>query len=369
MLHKILCRLNKHYEIVSEVLINFTKFDVKIFTLGNKNINPNLLKGAFAQKEKSVDALSSGILSGDRAALSEGITLIESSAHADREKATALLNALSPDYVRSTSWRIAISGSPGVGKSTFIEALIKRRPQGKYAVLTIDPSSEETKGSILGDKTRMEESSVMDNVFVRPSPSKSFLGGVSSKTREVMLLCEAAGYDHILIETVGVGQSETMVSQMVDLFVLLVLPGSGDEIQGIKRGIVELADIITITKSDGDRQLIAKQSARAYKNALHILSGKYKDKTIPTLAISSTEGKGLEDMWKEISKFKTYLQKENLKEQRRKNQVSMWYNNQLKDVIYEKFISDPKVQDLLNRHRKEIENGAVDVWRLLGSMG
>ncbi len=335
--------------------------------MGNKNINPKLVKGAFAQSERSVLDLVAGIKAGNRAALSEAITLIESSKFSDTEKANQLLNELAPDYIRSSAWRMAISGSPGVGKSTFIEALIKNKPESKFAVLTIDPSSEETKGSILGDKTRMEKSSVMKNVFVRPSPSKNFLGGVSNKTREVMLLCEAAGYDHILIETVGVGQSETMVSQMTDLFILLVLPGSGDEIQGIKRGIVELADLVVITKADGERENIALQSVRSYKNALHILSGKHKNKTIPTLAISSTEGNGIDKMWKEIEAYKEYFSGDEKLERNRKSQVSMWYENQLKEVIFKKFLSDPKVQNKLMQHRKEIEGGAIDVWRLLDS--
>lgn len=335
--------------------------------MSRKNINPNFKKGAFAQNETKVSDLAEQIRKGDTSALSEGITLVESNAASDEAKAVELLNLLKPDYVKNPSWRMAISGSPGVGKSTIIEALISEKKEGKFAVLTIDPSSEESKGSILGDKTRMESISSMPNVFVRPSPSQNFLGGVSSKTREVMLLCEAAGYNHIFIETVGVGQSETMVSQMVDLFLLLVLPGSGDEIQGIKRGIVELADLVVITKSDGDRINVAKQSKRAYKNALHILKGKHENKAIPVLAISSLEREGLDVLWGEIEEYESYFEKKNLKEKTRQKQVGQWYEAQLKEVIYKKFIQDPKVQTKLQEHQQDIKSGAVDIWNLLSN--
>lgn len=322
--------------------------------MANKNINPNLNKGAFAQSQIAVSELAKKIAAGDRSALALGITIIESSKESDVQKSNELLNTLAPDYITSNAWRIAISGSPGVGKSTFIEALIKNQPSEKFAILTIDPSSEKTKGSILGDKTRMESISTLANVFVRPSPSKSVLGGVGSRTREVMLLCEAAGYEYIIIETVGVGQSETTVSQMVDLFMLLVLPGSGDEIQGIKRGIVELADIIAITKTDGDRKTIAQQSVRAYKNALHILSGKHDKKTIPVMPVSSYTDEGIEKVWEEIASYKTYFQNEGRLSKLRKSQVLQWYEHQLKEVIYKKFIADKEVQSNLIKHRTKI---------------
>ena len=336
--------------------------------MADKNINPHLKKGAFAQNETSVSTLAQRILAGETSALAQGITLVESNSSKDEVKATQLFNLIKPDYVKNPSWRIAISGSPGVGKSTIIEALISENKEEKFAVLTIDPSSEDSKGSILGDKTRMESIGMMDNVFVRPSPSKNFLGGVSSKTREVMLLCEAAGYNHILIETVGVGQSETLVSKMVDLFILLVLPGSGDEIQGIKRGIVELADMVVVTKADGDRVTVAKQSASAYKNALHILKGKYQNKSIPTIAISSLERQGIEKLWEEINKYKDYFNRENSINKSRKIQVGQWYDDQLKQAIYKKFLQDPAVQKNLKKHEKMIEEGAVDVWNLLSDL-
>ena len=333
--------------------------------MANKNINPRLQKKAFAQNQIAVSELAEKISAGDRSALALGITILESSTEKDIQKGTELLDLLAPEYIKSSAWRMAISGSPGVGKSTFIEALIKNQPDGKFAILTIDPSSEKTKGSILGDKTRMESISTLDNVFVRPSPSRSVLGGVGSMTREVMLLCESAGYEYIIIETVGVGQSETTVSQMVDLFMLLVLPGSGDEIQGIKRGIVELADIIAITKTDGDRKTIAQQSVRAYKNALHILSGKHDKKSIPVLPISSYTSEGIDKIWEEINSYKDYFSQESRLEKLRQTQVMQWYDHQLKEVIYEKFLANKNVQKSLKTHKAQIENGAVDIWSLL----
>ncbi len=332
--------------------------------MGNKNINPNLKKGAYAQSNSSVAELAEGIRAGDRAALSLGITLIESNHPTYLQKSMELLDLVKPDYIRSSAHRIAISGSPGVGKSTLIESLIQEKPKAKFAILTIDPSSEQTKGSILGDKTRMESSSTLPNVFIRPSPSNNVLGGVGSKTREVMLLCEAAGFDHIIIETVGVGQSETIVSKMVDLFILLVLPGSGDEIQGIKRGIVELADLVIVTKSDNERVNIAKQSARAFKNALHILSGKYSNKSIPVLAVSSYDNKGMDIIWEEVQNYKTYFSEEERLIKLRQSQVFHWYEQQLKEDIYRKYLADEKVQLKLAEHRKEIEKGSVNVWKM-----
>ncbi len=334
----------------------------------NKNINPNLKKGAFAQNDISASVLAERIKNGDNSALSIGITLLESSSAKDEPKARDLLNLLSPNYIESKAWRMAISGSPGVGKSTIIEALISEKKESKFAVLTVDPSSEESKGSILGDKTRMETVSTLDNVFVRPSPSKNYLGGVGSKTREVMLLCEAAGYDHIIIETVGVGQSETMVSKMVDLFMLLVLPGSGDELQGIKRGIVELADVVVITKSDGDRINIAKNSKSAYKNALHILKGKHKNKSIPVLNVSSIDKSGISELWEEIEEYKVYYSQNSRLSENRKTQIIHWYENQLKETIYKKFLQNPSIQESLKEHQELIQKGAVDIWNLLSGI-
>src|SRR5512133_2403238 len=236
------------------------------------SINPAVLTKSVRRRKKkySADEFVSGILSGDRTILSQAITLVESSLPQHYETAQVIIEKCLP--FSSKSIRIGITGVPGAGKSTFIESfgLHITREGRKLAVLTIDPSSEQTKGSILGDKTRMEQLSVHPHAFIRPSPSSGSLGGVARKTRETIILCEAAGYDTILVETVGVGQSETEVHSMVDFFLLLMLAGAGDEIQGIKRGIMEMADMIAITKADGQNALNAEAARVLYQNAIHL---------------------------------------------------------------------------------------------------
>jgi LAO/AO transport system kinase len=243
------------------------------------------------------------IKSNDRKALSAAITLIESNLPNDREEARKLLlNCLQQPQ---KSWRIGITGVPGVGKSTFIEAFGRIILENglKIAVLAIDPSSSVSGGSILGDKTRMEWLSSQENVYIRPTPSGLNLGGVAKHTRESILLCEAAGYDVILIETVGVGQSETMVHSMVDFFLLLMLAGAGDDLQGIKRGIMEMADALVITKADGENILKAKQARSQYASAMHLFPPKDNSWIVPALTSSSITNLGLEEVWSTISNF------------------------------------------------------------------
>ena len=236
------------------------------------SINPDVLKSSGRRKRKkySADEFVSGILDGNRTILSQAITLVESSLPDHYETAQTIIEKCLPYSARSV--RIGITGVPGAGKSTFIESfgLYITGLGHKLAVLTVDPSSEHTKGSILGDKTRMEKLSVHPGAFIRPSPTAGTLGGVARKTRETIILCEAAGFDTILVETVGVGQSETAVHSMVDFFLLLMLAGAGDELQGIKRGIMEMADLIAITKADGANKLMADNARISFQNALHL---------------------------------------------------------------------------------------------------
>src|SRR3984885_1223639 len=247
-----------------------------------------------------VERLAEGIRDGDRTMLSRAITLIESKRADHRAAAAALMQAL----VKSTgnAVRVGITGSPGVGKSTTIDSLgsILTRKGHKVAVLAVDPSSRRTGGSILADKTRMARLSIDPNAFIRPSPSSGPLGGVAAKTRETMLLCEAAGYDAILVETVGVGQSEIAVADMTDFFLVLVLPGGGDELQGLKKGVVELADMIAINKADGDNVVRAKLAAAEYGAALHILSPRSPNWSPPVITCSALKSDGVEALWAHV---------------------------------------------------------------------
>ena len=269
------------------------------------SVNPAFTSGVgrFKKAKPSVESFLSGIRSGDRNFLGQAITLIESLRPEDKTLASKLINACLP--YSGNSVRIGITGVPGVGKSTFIEALglFLIKTGKKVAVLAIDPSSTRTKGSILGDKTRMEELSVSPQAFIRPSASAGTLGGVARATREAMLLCEAAGFDIIIIETVGVGQSETAVAQLVDFFMLLMLAGGGDELQGIKRGIMEMSDRIVINKADGDNILKAEMAKREYENALHLfppLANGWIPKTITASALKNT---GMQQTWDLISQY------------------------------------------------------------------
>ncbi|MBL7848337.1 MAG: methylmalonyl Co-A mutase-associated GTPase MeaB [Cyclobacteriaceae bacterium] len=268
--------------------------------------------------------LEKGICSGDRTLLARAITMAESTKPVDQKKISSLLKRLLPRTGKSI--RIGITGVPGVGKSTFIEVFgeLLARQGKKIGVLTVDPTSQKTKGSILGDKTRMERLSRHPNVFIRPSPTGHALGGVTFHTREAILLCEAAGFDVILIETVGVGQSETIVRGMVDFFLLLVLAGAGDELQGIKKGIMEMADGIVVTKADGENIKAAKQAQADALQALHFQEAPASGWKPKVLTTSSTEGKGIEAVWKMIEDFEMNTKKSGYFGTNRNDQQEQW---------------------------------------------
>ena len=276
----------------------------------------------------SIATLEAGIRSGNRAVLARAITLVESRNPAHRARAKALLEAVIPhaDPVHSTARRIGITGVPGVGKSTLIDALgSKLTAEGhKVAVLAVDPSSSRTGGSILGDKTRMARLAVDPASYIRPSPSGGALGGVSRMTRETMLLCEAAGFDVVIVETVGVGQSEVMVAGMVDFFLVMMLPGAGDDLQGIKKGILELADLISVNKAEGENRFRAEQAASHYRRALAILEPASTDWQPPVMLLSALEGEGLDQLWSSIEQHRATLTKSGALQAKRSDQQRRW---------------------------------------------
>jgi len=282
------------------------------------------------------------LLKGDIRALSKAITLIESKKPEHKEESQKLLQEILPHTGKSK--RIGISGVPGVGKSTFIEqlGLMLCEKNLKVAVLAVDPSSPISGGSIMGDKTRMESLSRHPNAFVRPSPTSGALGGVERKTRESMLLCEAAGFDVVLIETVGVGQSEVAVSGMVDVFSVMLVPGAGDDLQGIKKGIIELADLLVINKDDGDQKTLAEMAKSHYQNALSLLSHKdfWQAKVI---TCSARDNIGLDGYWNEIENWYKAAGKENL-ETKRKNQAKSWLKELLNNMIEDELATDPSLK-------------------------
>jgi LAO/AO transport system kinase len=271
-----------------------------------------------------VTGLADEIRSGDRRALARAITLIESTRPDHEAEATGLLDDLLPDTGSAT--RVAISGAPGSGKSTFIEALGTHLTGAgrQVAVLAVDPSSSRSGGSILGDKTRMEELARDPNAFVRPSPARETLGGVARRTREAGLLCEAAGFDVVIVETVGVGQSEVAVADMVDCFVLLAAPGGGDELQGIKRGIMELADVVAVTKADGALAAAAAQAVADYRSALHLLRPKHQGWTVPVLAVSALKGEGIAELWAAVEEHHATLVASGALDRLRGAQAKAW---------------------------------------------
>ena len=301
-----------------------------------------------------------GVLAGDRRMLSKSITLIESALATHQETARRILSALLPKT--GVAVRLGITGVPGVGKSTFIESFgtMLVRKGHRVAVLAVDPSSGRSGGSIMADKTRMERLSTEPRAFIRPSPSGGTLGGVARKTRETMLVCEAAGYDVIIVETVGVGQSETTVASMVDFFLVLLLAGAGDELQGIKKGILELADSLAINKADGDNLGPAKKAAKVFESALHLLQPSSPRWTPPVLTCSALELTGIDTIWKTVLKHREVFSQSRELEQKRRQQAVAWMWSLIDEGLKERFARQPDIKKQLPRILREVERGALD---------
>ena len=305
------------------------------------------------------EALAEGVLAGNRRALARAITLIESARADHRREAEALLTRLLPATGRSI--RLGISGAPGVGKSTFIESFGRHViEQGhRIAVLAVDPSSRVSGGSILGDKTRMTELARDERAFIRPSPAGSSLGGVARRTREALLACEAAGFDVVVIETVGVGQSETAVADMVDMFVLLLMPGGGDELQGIKRGIVELADLLLINKADGELAAVAGRTAAEYRHALRLLRPASAAWTPPVLTCSGLTGDGVPAVWEAVERYRSALSATGEIARRRAAQARAWLWTELSESLLATLKAHPGVAERLPLLEEEVAAGRI----------
>lgn len=308
-----------------------------------------------------IDDLAGRVIAGERRALARAITLVESG-RADHRAEAVLLGEKIAGTGRQ-ALRLGLSGTPGVGKSTFIESfgmmLVERGL--KVAVLAVDPSSARSGGSILGDKTRMEELSRNRNAFIRPSPSQSQLGGVARRTREVVALCEAADYDVVLIETVGVGQSETMVAEMSDLFLLLLAPAGGDELQGVKRGIMEIADLILINKADGELKPVAMRTCADYSGALHLLRKRPEDpKDFPkAMTVSAVERDGLEKAWEEMNTLADWRRENGFWEGRRAAQARHWFEEEVRLGLLAKLTSSEQMRSHMAELGGKVAGGAI----------
>ena len=303
--------------------------------------------------------LAAGILAGNRATLARAITLVESRKREHRDVARALLTRLMPHTGKAH--RVGITGVPGVGKSTTIDTLGSNLTAAghRVAVLAVDPSSTRTGGSILGDKTRMAQLAVDPRAYIRPSPSAGTLGGVAAKTRETMLLCEAAGFDVILVETVGIGQSETTVAEMVDFFLVLMLPGAGDELQGIKKGVLEIADLIAVNKADGEGAIRARSAASDYRSALHILSPRSPPWSPPVVTISGLANEGLSEMWAQVELHCSKMQATGEWASRRASQQVAWMWDMLQQRLMEALTREPARAARIKALEADVREGRV----------
>jgi len=334
------------------------------------NINPEVFstRGKRKRRKYSVEEFVSGILSGNRTILGQAITLIESSLPQHYDTSQAIIEKCLPSSGKSI--RIGITGVPGVGKSTLIEALgLFIAGEGrKTAVLAVDPSSKQTKGSILGDKTRMEKLSTHPDAFIRPSPTAGTLGGVTRKTRETIILCEAAGFDTILVETVGVGQSETAVHSMVDFFLLLMLAGAGDELQGIKRGIMEMADQIAITKADGKNETAAGNARILYQNALHLFPAPPSGWKPGVLTCSAVSNTGIRELWLKIRDYVEFTRRNGYFEKRRKEQALLRMDDAILEYLKYTFLNNGRVKSLRPQIEKLLYEGKITSYRAAVSL-
>jgi len=305
-------------------------------------------------KRLSAQAYVDGVRGGDRAILARAITLIESEQPAHAELAQEVLEALLPDT--GGAHRVGISGVPGAGKSTFIDALgtMLTSRGHRVAVLAVDPTSSVSGGSILGDKTRMSSLSIDPNAFIRPSPTSGTLGGVARKTRESILLCEAAGFDVVLVETVGVGQSETIVAGMVDFFVVLLIAGAGDELQGIKRGILEVADLLAINKADGDNRSRAMRAQASYQSALQLMRG---DTVPPVVTCSALEKTGLSELWASVVQSRADLEASGAFQKRRQSQQVRWMWDMVENGLRRALRGDPELSTLIAQLEDDVGKG------------
>lgn len=343
------------------------KSAVKIIkgTIQPPSVNPELLNVRKGRKTKalSVDDYVSGILSGDRTILGKAITLVESSLPDHRDEISAVIERCLPHC--GNSIRIGVTGSPGAGKSTFIESLglFIVGTGRKLSVLTVDPSSARTKGSILGDKTRMEKLSGHPSAFIRPSPSAGITGGVARRTREAIILCEASGFDTIIVETTGVGQSETTVNSIVDFFLLLMLAGAGDELQGIKRGIMEMADAVVITKSDGNNVNQAERTRELFSNALMLFPLPASGIRPGAFTCSALENKGIEELWSTITKHISQTSENGyFRERRREQSVTGMYDS-IAGYLQDSFYNNKKISALKEVIEKQVYEGKITPYK------
>jgi LAO/AO transport system kinase len=324
----------------------------------------DLLQRVQRRRRLSKQQYIDGILRGDRVILGRAITLIESTRREDADLAQDILEACLPSTGQTI--RVGITGVPGAGKSTLIESLgthLTRERAEKVAVLAVDPSSELSGGSILGDKTRMERLASDDRAFIRPSPSGGSLGGVARKTRETMLLCEAAGYRNILVETVGVGQSETAVRSMVDFFLLIMIAGAGDELQGMKRGITEMTDLIAINKADGDNRSRADRARREYDSALHLFAPSPTGWSPRVVTCSAETREGVPELWSIVLEHNAALRANGWLERRRRGQVKKWMNDMIEWGLRDRFRGHPDVESRLPTLETEVAEGRVSPFR------
>jgi LAO/AO transport system kinase len=334
------------------------------------NINPDAITRLSGRRKKrySVEEYVEGILSGDRTILSQAITLVESGHQKDSEIAQLIIEKCLPYSSRSI--RIGITGVPGAGKSTFIETFGKliTSENRKLAVLAIDPSSSHSRGSILGDKTRMETLSNDPKAFIRPSPAAGTLGGVARKTRETIILCEAAGFDTVIVETVGVGQSETAVSSMVDFFLLLLLAGAGDELQGIKRGIMEMADTIAITKADGNNRQIAEVAKGQFQTALHLFPPTSSGWVPNVVTCSALDSTGIKEIWQSVNDYIEITKKSGYFENKRKDQAIIRMHDTILENLKSSFYDSEVIKKMMVEIEKQLRGGRITSYKAAWNM-